>query len=161
MDSELMAAINEAWGRVERVIEKDPGELERRLARRGMGMMVRPVRAWCVAVKATDRRMQPLTFPMDRRPAEWDSGRGVLGVPGAWGLFAGEGVAVAVPAGDDSGAGADGERCGQDAGGVRANGAGCGEAGGIQFGAADPGSGRDEGLVRGSFTRSDCWTRRE
>lgn len=76
MDSGLLAAINEAWGRVEKLIERDPGELERRLLRRGMGMMVRPVRAWCLAVKSTDRRMQPLRFPMDRRPAEWDSAQG-------------------------------------------------------------------------------------
>src|SRR5438128_576000 len=54
---ELDGAILEAWGKVRERLEKEPGELARRLERRRRGVMTRPPQAWCLAVKASDRRI--------------------------------------------------------------------------------------------------------
>src|SRR6267142_6677438 len=54
---ELERAIDEAWLRVRKEILSDPDELHRRLARRRMKSLTRPPRAWCVAIRASDRRI--------------------------------------------------------------------------------------------------------
>src|SRR5258706_2642784 len=42
----------------------DPQELARRLARRRSGLMTRPVRAWGLALRASDRRITPMQWVM-------------------------------------------------------------------------------------------------
>src|SRR6266850_4480186 len=56
---ELERAIDEAWVRVRREILSDPPELHRRLARRRLKSLTRPPRAWCIAIRASDRRITP------------------------------------------------------------------------------------------------------
>src|SRR3989440_11038927 len=56
---ELERGIREAWLRLRGKILSDPQELQRRLARRRMKSLTRPPRAWCVAVRASDRRITP------------------------------------------------------------------------------------------------------
>src|SRR5882672_4856268 len=51
--------ILEAWEKLGPRIMGDPEELARRLARRRMGILTRPVRAWCLAVRASDTRITP------------------------------------------------------------------------------------------------------
>jgi hypothetical protein len=59
---DLLELIWHAWQtRVKPLIDKDPDELVRRLARRRSGMMQRPPRAWCLAVRASDHRINPAT----------------------------------------------------------------------------------------------------
>src|SRR5258705_3261762 len=59
LGEELERAIREAWLRVRRSILSDPQELHRRLARRRMKSLTRPPRAWCIAIRASDRRITP------------------------------------------------------------------------------------------------------
>src|SRR5438105_14527584 len=54
---ELERGIREAWLRLRGKILSDPQELQRRLARRRMKSLSRPPRAWCVAIRASDRRI--------------------------------------------------------------------------------------------------------
>src|SRR6266436_2151292 len=56
---EVERNIREAWVRVRGEILSDPGELHRRLARRRSKILSRPPRAWCIAVRACDRRIGP------------------------------------------------------------------------------------------------------
>src|SRR5438046_273619 len=51
--------ILEAWEKLGPQIMADPQELGRRLARRRSALLTRPVRAWCIAVRASDRRITP------------------------------------------------------------------------------------------------------
>src|SRR5438445_1934118 len=51
--------ILEAWENLGPKIMADPQELAKRLARRRMAILTRPVRAWCVAVRASDTRITP------------------------------------------------------------------------------------------------------
>jgi len=51
--------ILEAWEKLGPKIMADPDELARRLARRRMAILTRPVRAWCLAVRASDTRITP------------------------------------------------------------------------------------------------------
>src|SRR4051794_18826006 len=55
MDRALFEAFEVVWGR----IKGDEGELPARLARRRSAEMGRPPRAWCLAVRASDRRIDP------------------------------------------------------------------------------------------------------
>lgn len=48
-----------AWERVLPVLKRDPDELAARLARRRLGFMTQPWRAYCLAVKANDNRIHP------------------------------------------------------------------------------------------------------
>src|SRR5947207_3484155 len=72
LGEELERAICDAWLRVRKQFRSDPQELHRRLARRRMKSLTRPPRAWCIAVRASDRRITPahwVIFPehaMDR-----------------------------------------------------------------------------------------------
>jgi len=59
LGQELERNIREAWLRVRNEILTDPDELRRRLARRRMKSLTRPPRAWCVAIRASDRRITP------------------------------------------------------------------------------------------------------
>src|SRR5687768_14646409 len=59
---DLLELIHTAWNqRVKPLLEKDPDELARPLARRRSGMMRRPPRAWCLAIRASDQRINPAT----------------------------------------------------------------------------------------------------
>src|SRR5882724_2536684 len=51
--------ILEAWEKLGPKILADPHELAKRLARRRMAILTRPVRAWCLAVRASDTRITP------------------------------------------------------------------------------------------------------
>src|SRR5438445_11577186 len=55
MDRALFEAFSEVWPR----LLKDPDELRARLARRRSSEMSRSPRAWCMAVRASDRRIEP------------------------------------------------------------------------------------------------------
>src|SRR5215210_5641602 len=57
--TEIALRMLEAWERVLPVLKRDPDELAARLARRRMGFMTRPWRAYCLAVKANDNRIHP------------------------------------------------------------------------------------------------------
>jgi hypothetical protein len=59
LGEDLERNIREAWLRVRKDILNDPQELQRRLARRGMKALRRPPRAWCLAIRASDRRITP------------------------------------------------------------------------------------------------------
>src|SRR5436190_1791634 len=56
---ELERGIREAWLRLRGKILSDPDELRRRLARRRSKSLTRPPRAWCIAIRASDRRITP------------------------------------------------------------------------------------------------------
>src|SRR5215208_4621294 len=57
LGEDLERNISEAWLRIWPGIKKDPDELRRRLARRGMKTLNRPARPWCIAIRASDRRI--------------------------------------------------------------------------------------------------------
>ena len=57
MGEELERNICEAWLRLRGKILSDPQELAGRLARRRNKSLTRPPRAWCVAIRASDRRI--------------------------------------------------------------------------------------------------------
>jgi hypothetical protein len=50
-----------AWAVVAPMLKANPDELKARLARRRSKMFLRPVRASCLAVRANDRRITPMT----------------------------------------------------------------------------------------------------
>src|SRR3954465_1389427 len=56
---ELQHNIREAWLRLRPKILSDPHELARRLARRRKKTLTQPPRAWCIAIRASDRRITP------------------------------------------------------------------------------------------------------
>src|SRR5438045_2618466 len=49
--------ILEAWEKLGAKIMADPNEMRRRLARRRMKILTAPVRAWCLAIRASDTRI--------------------------------------------------------------------------------------------------------
>jgi hypothetical protein len=55
--ADVDVAIMNAWWRVKPLLLADPEELARRLARRKKAGLVRPPRGYCLAVRASDRRM--------------------------------------------------------------------------------------------------------
>src|SRR2546423_12710292 len=57
--NDVARLILEAWQKLGPKIMADPEELARRLARRRLPIMTRPPRAWCLAVRASDRRITP------------------------------------------------------------------------------------------------------
>src|SRR5947209_6545966 len=57
---EVERAIRESWLRVRHQILNDPIELHRRLARRRLKSLTRPPRAWCIAIRASDRCITPM-----------------------------------------------------------------------------------------------------
>src|SRR3954465_2701641 len=56
---ELQHNIREAWLRLRPKILSDPQDLSRRLARRHKKTLTQPPRAWCIAIRASDRRITP------------------------------------------------------------------------------------------------------
>src|SRR5688500_17638181 len=56
---DYIRAIFAAWERVKERLKGEPMELARRLARRRRAVLERPPRAWCLAVRAGDRRINP------------------------------------------------------------------------------------------------------
>src|SRR4051794_34085361 len=61
MSDELLDLLIASWKKIQPLIDRDPDELARRLARRRTGMLRRPPRAWCLAVRASDQRINPAT----------------------------------------------------------------------------------------------------
>jgi transcriptional regulator with XRE-family HTH domain len=59
LGEELQRNIRDSWLRVRGKILSDPDELQRRLARRRSKSLTRPPRAWCIAIRASDRRITP------------------------------------------------------------------------------------------------------
>src|SRR6267143_1704483 len=59
LGEELKRAITNAWLKLRRQILSDPHKLRRRLARRRLKTLTRPPRAWCIAIRASDRRITP------------------------------------------------------------------------------------------------------
>jgi hypothetical protein len=59
--TDLDRALLEAWAKVKPKLDADPDELRRRLARRRKPSLMRPPRAWCIAVRACDHRINPGT----------------------------------------------------------------------------------------------------
>ena len=63
---ELDAAIEIAWANLKPRLEKDPDELHRRLARRRTRAMTSPPRPWCLAIRASNHRIKPVTARLER-----------------------------------------------------------------------------------------------
>src|SRR5882672_10702283 len=59
LGEDLERAIRDAWLRIRQSILSDPQKLHRRLARRRMKSLTRPLRPWCLAIRASDRRITP------------------------------------------------------------------------------------------------------
>src|SRR5258705_6380719 len=59
LGEDLERAISAAWLGLRNKILSDPIELQRRLARRRLKSLTRPARAWCIAIRASDRRITP------------------------------------------------------------------------------------------------------
>src|SRR5438128_678007 len=57
--NDVARLILEAWEKLGPGIMADAEELARRLARRRLPIMTRPPRAWCLAIRASDRRITP------------------------------------------------------------------------------------------------------
>ena len=64
MDYDLLAALDEAWRRIGPKLANDPTELAARKSRRRLKCFMRPPRAWCLAVRASDRRVTPMYVAM-------------------------------------------------------------------------------------------------
>jgi DNA-binding NarL/FixJ family response regulator len=56
---DLSRLILEAWAKLGPKILADKDELHRRLARRRLPILTRPVRPWCLAIRASDHRITP------------------------------------------------------------------------------------------------------
>src|SRR5215212_837212 len=56
---ELERNIRDTWLRLRGKILSDPAELQKRLARRRNKSLTQPPRAWCIAIRASDRRITP------------------------------------------------------------------------------------------------------
>lgn len=67
----FMSHLLEAWNRLQPRLAADPDELQARLARRRLGVMKRPPRAWCVTLRASDTRLTPATAEMAPEAAAW------------------------------------------------------------------------------------------
>ena len=63
--TDLDRALLEAWNNISPRLRSDPDELQRRLARRRSPTLMRPPREWCIAMRASDRRITPLTAPLE------------------------------------------------------------------------------------------------
>src|SRR3989440_12535779 len=57
--NDVARLVLEAWEKLGPGIMGDSDELNRRLARRRMAILTRPPRAWCLAIRASDRRITP------------------------------------------------------------------------------------------------------
>src|SRR5438046_2711016 len=59
LGEKIEQAIDHSWASLRREILSNPDELHRRLARRRSKSLTRPPRAWCIAIRASDRRITP------------------------------------------------------------------------------------------------------
>src|SRR6202008_4833151 len=59
--NDLDTAILTAWYAIFPRLKSEPTELARRLARRRSTLLSRPPRAWCLAIRASDTRINPAT----------------------------------------------------------------------------------------------------
>src|SRR2546421_13086731 len=57
--NDVARLVLEAWQKLGCRIMADPEELQRRLARRRSALLTRPQRAWCICLRASDRRITP------------------------------------------------------------------------------------------------------
>src|SRR5712671_1685767 len=57
--NDVARLVLEAWEKLGPGIMGDSDELAKRLARRRLKILTRPVRAWCLAIRASDRRITP------------------------------------------------------------------------------------------------------
>src|SRR3954469_482049 len=55
--TDVVRLLLEAWEKLGDTIKQNPKELRRRLARRRLLIMTRPVRAWCLGLRASDHRI--------------------------------------------------------------------------------------------------------
>ncbi len=62
--NDVARLVLEAWEKLGPGIMADPEELQRRLARRRSALLTRPPRAWCLCVRASDRRITPMDWIM-------------------------------------------------------------------------------------------------
>jgi DNA-binding CsgD family transcriptional regulator len=72
--AEIRELLFAAWARLKGRILADPVELRRRLERRKTPALARPPRAWCIAIRACDARLQPVCLhdPHDPQcPGRW------------------------------------------------------------------------------------------
>src|ERR1051325_7420431 len=60
LGDDLERNIREAWLKLRPAILSDPQQLAKRLARRRLKTLMRPPRAWCLALRASDRRITPM-----------------------------------------------------------------------------------------------------
>ena len=60
--NDVARLVLEAWENLGPGIMADPEELQRRLARRRSALLTRPQRAWCLCVRASDRRITPMDW---------------------------------------------------------------------------------------------------
>lgn len=75
-DYTIEQAVSEAWRRMQPILRANPNELAIRLARRRSPILLRPPRAWCLAVRASDARISPLNWVMiPDKPVEFDRER--------------------------------------------------------------------------------------
>ena len=58
--NDVARLVMEAWAKLGPKILSDPDDLARRLARRRSALLSRPPRAWCLAIRASDRRITPM-----------------------------------------------------------------------------------------------------
>lgn len=72
-DPSIDELLKDAWAKVEPILRQDPAELARRLARRHKGILRNIPRAWCIAIRANDRRIDGWTSSLvPERPVWWD-----------------------------------------------------------------------------------------
>src|SRR2546423_945247 len=57
--NDVARLVLEAWEKLGPKIMQDPDELAKRLARRRLNILTRPIRAWCLAIRASDTRITP------------------------------------------------------------------------------------------------------
>src|SRR6266496_4239854 len=72
---DITRAILDAWAVVGPKVRGDPVELAKRLARRRMKTLRKPPRAWCLAIRAGDTRLTPMTTAMVPDDAAWPGRR--------------------------------------------------------------------------------------
>src|SRR2546423_13650399 len=57
--NDVARLVLEAWEKLGPKIMQDPDELAKRLARRRLNILTRPIRPWCLALRASDTRITP------------------------------------------------------------------------------------------------------
>src|SRR5687767_673066 len=67
----FMSLLFNAWKKLQPQLAADPDELPNRLARRRLGVMRRPPRAWCITIRASDTRITPATAMVSPERKAW------------------------------------------------------------------------------------------